>query len=125
MNVWQSELLNEFTEEFAFMNYVDVDDGYGGYTQEWREGAHFTGILLKSNENQDLVSGAQTNTTFYGIKIPRNVPMEYKTVFKRLSDGKTFRCKADEGMRTPSFSQLDIRQMPIEEWVIPTDGSNG
>ena len=119
MSMFDSDLMRDYVTECAFMDKTTKPDGYGGYTQEWTEGAHFDAVILKNNEEAVLASGAADNTTYYGVKVEKQVPLEFRTVFKRMSDGKTFRVKADEGMTTPSFSPMNIKQMPIEEWKIP------
>ena len=119
--MWGSELLSDFMDECVFMDRTTGPDGYGGVRTFWSEGAPFDAVIVKSNDTDILASGAATNTTYYGVKTSKDVPLEYRSVFKRLRDGKTFRVTADQGMHTPDMSRMNMQQFPIEEWEIPSE----
>lgn len=118
MSIMSSELLNEYTADCVFMNEAVVLDGYGGYITTWSEGAPFSAVITEDSSLQAETAGIEFSTSFYGIKVDKNVPLDFPKVFKRLKDGKTFRIRNSEGLKAPSFSPLNMKMMSAEEYSI-------
>ena len=45
-------LLDDMMEQFHIMDKVTSDDGYGGVTTEWKEGATFQGVATFDSSMQ-------------------------------------------------------------------------
>lgn len=121
MSIFDSELLNEYTKEYVFLNKAIVQDKVGGYKTIWTPGAKFDAIVTENNSTEALVASIENKTTFYGVKVERAVPLEYHTVFKRIEDGKTFRIRNADSMTTPSFSEMNMKQLEAEEYTPPEE----
>ena len=118
MNIFDSPLVKDQLCACVIMDRVTSNDGYGGYKRKWSAGAAFDAIITENSSVEASVAAQMTSSTFYGVKCRRNVPLEYHTAFKRVSDGKTFRIKNSESMKTPSFSAMDMKQLEAEEFEL-------
>lgn len=100
-----------------------VNDGYGGYTTTWTEGAEFDAAIVFDTSIQARVAEAQGVTSRYTVTTKKNMHLEYHDVFRRNSDGKIFRVTSDgDDKYTPESASLDMRQVTAEEWQLPTNG---
>ena len=102
-----------------FLNKQKVDDGYGGYKTIWTEGAEFKAAITFDTSIEARVAQAQGVYSLYTITTPRDIVLEYNDVFKRLSDGKTFKVTSDgDDKYTPPSAGLDMRQVTAREWEL-------
>lgn len=122
MSIFDSELIQDYMTACVFLNQSVVADGYGGYITTWTEGAPFDAVIIENNTTEAQVAGIAHKTTFYGVKVERNVPLEFHSVFKRLKDGKIFRIRVADSMDSPSFSPMDLKQLEAEEFT-PTEAT--
>lgn len=118
MSIFDSELIQDQLTACVIMDKITAQDGYGGYVTTWQEGAPFDAIITENGSLEASIAAVEQSTTFYGVKTARAVPLEYHTAFKRLKDGKTFRIKDSEGLKTPSFSAMDMKQLQAEEFEL-------
>ena len=118
MSIFDSPLIQDQLCACVIMDRVTSNDGYGGYKRTWKDGAGFDAIITENSSVEASVAAQMTSSTYFGVKCRRNVPLEYHTAFKRLSDGKTFRIKNSESVKTPSFSAMDMKQLEAEEFEL-------
>lgn len=112
-------LLTEAMEPFIVMDRATVEDGYGGYTKVWTEGAAIVAAAVFDSSMQSRIAAVQGVTSLYTITTPRAVTLEYHDVIKRVSDGKIFRITSDgDDKKTPASAYLDMRQVTAEEWSL-------
>lgn len=114
-------LLEEFMDEFVLFEKVRIPDGEGGFIPTYKEGtATFAGQLVLDSSMQARIAEKQGVTSVYDFMTKRNVHLEYHDVFKRKSDGATFRITSDsDTKRTPQSSSLDLAVHTAERWNIP------
>ena len=111
-------LLDENMENCIRMNKVTVDDGYGGETTQWVDGATFKAAIVFDTSIESRIAQAQGVTSRYTVTISRDRMLEYHDVFRRLSDGKIFRVTSDgDDKYTPRSATLDMRQVTAEEFI--------
>ena len=111
-------LLSETMEKCIVLNKQIVDDGYGGYTTTWTEGAEFSAAIVFDTSIEARVAEAQGVTSRYTVTTSRALTLEYHDVFRRSSDGKIFRVTSDgDDKYTPRRTNLDMRQVTAEELV--------
>ena len=116
-------LLSEAMESCNMLTKSVVNDGYGGYTTTWTEGAEFDAAIVFDTSIQARVAEAQGVTSRYTVTTKKNMHLEYHDVFRRNSDGKIFRVTSDgDDKYTPESATLDMRQCTAEEWTLPTNG---
>ena len=64
------------------------------------------------------VSSFQAPMGRYAVLTPRAVALRFHDVFRRLSDGATFRVLSSEN-HTPPSAGLDLRSVKAERWEVP------
>jgi hypothetical protein len=112
-------LLENAYEDFTIINKAVVDDGYGGTTTVWTDGATIKGAMVFDNSTQMKVAQAMGVTSAYTFTVKKNVELDYHTVVRRESDKKIFRLTSNsDDKKTPEEAALDMRQYTAEEWKI-------
>ena len=115
-------LLDDMMEQFHIMDKVTSDDGYGGVTTEWKEGATFQGVATFDTSMQARAAEKQGVTSMYTVTTSKSVVLQYHDVIKRDRDGKVLRITSDgDDKYTPASAGLNMRQVSAEEFVIPTN----
>lgn len=114
-------LLDEAMTPCTYLNKVKQADGYGGYVTTWTDGAVFDAAIVYDTSLAASVGGIQTTTTNYVVTTRKTMTLEYHDVFRRNSDGKTFRVTSD-GLdhHTPASAGLDMRNVTAEEFILTT-----
>lgn len=120
MSIFNSSLLDEYKKSFRIWHRVSQDDDYGGYEWKWTEGASFDGILTEDVSLTATVAGIETKTKAYGIKVKRNAPLEFKTVFRDEESGKWYIITSDEPLKSPKMSAMDMKILSCQAYE-PTD----
>lgn len=112
-------LLSEAMEECVMLDRITIDDGMGGYTRTWTDGAHFYAAIVFNSSMEARRAEKEGVTSLYTVTIPRANMLEYHDVFRRQKDGKIFRVTSDgDDSFTPASAGLDMRQVTAEEWVL-------
>ena len=112
-------LLTQAMETCVFMEKKRKPDGEGGYTTEWYEGAEFEAAITLDSSIQAQIAEAQGVRGIYTVTVKKQVRMDYHDVFKRLSDGETFRVTSKDDQATPNSANLNARTVRAEEWEVP------
>lgn len=109
-------LLEEAFEKFVVMNKSIVDDGYGGTSTEWAEGAVVSGAMVYNSSNEMRIAQALGSQASYTFTCRKNLFFDYHDVLKRQKDGQLFRItnNADD-YRTPDSASLNMRQYDAEQ----------
>lgn len=112
-----------YKEAFAdcvFLNKSVIDDGYGGTTTAWTEGAHFRAAVALDRSDAVKIAAVLGEVSKYKVTTSKALTLEYHDVFRRTADGKIFRVTSDgDDNHTPPSAGLDMRQVDAEEWKLP------
>ena len=112
-------LLESAYEDFTILNKSVVDDGYGGVTTEWTDGATIQGAIVFDNSTQMKIAQAAGVTSAYTLTVKKSMLLDYHTVLRRESDKKIFRLTSDsDDKKTPEGASLNMRQYSAEEWKL-------
>lgn len=117
-------LLDEYMQETGkcvFMDRRTLPDGRGGIIYEYVEGAEFDAAIYLANSLENVAAELQGVTGLYQVTTKRETRLGYHTIFKRLSDGKTFRVTSKDDSKTPGSASLDMRSVRAEEYELPID----
>lgn len=110
-------LLDNAYEDFTVINKSIVDDGYGGTTTVWTDGATVKGAIVFDSSAQMKVAQAMGVTSAYTLTVKKDVALDYHTVIRRESDKKIFRLTSNsDDRKTPEEAALNMRQYSAEEW---------
>lgn len=111
-----SSLLHDAMEKFVFLDEKTAPDGFGGQISTWNEGAEFDAAAVYDQSLQANVAEVQGVSSLWTVTIPTAVRMDFHKVFKRVSDGKIFRCTSKDFKETPKAASFQVRQVRAEEW---------
>lgn len=112
-------LLDEAMETCVFLNKQRVDDGYGGYTTIWTEGAEFKAAIVFDTSIEARLAQVQGVYSLYTVTTQRDLTLEYGEVFRRKRDSKIFKVTSDgDDKYTPASAGLDMRQVTAREWEL-------
>lgn len=112
-------LLENAYEDFTILNKSVIDDGYGGVTTEWTDGATISGVMVLNGSTQMKIAQQMGVTAAYTMTVKKHIELDYHTVLKRESDGKIFRLTSDtDDKKTPESAGLNMRQYSAEEWEL-------
>ena len=113
-------LLENAYEDFTIINKSVVDDGYGGTTDVWTDGATIRGVMVFNSSMQAKIAQEMGVTSVYTFTVHKDIELDYHTVLRRKSDDKIFRLTSNsDDKKTPPSAGLDMRQYDAEEWRIP------
>lgn len=119
-------LLSDAFENFIVINKAIVNDGYGGYTTEWTEGAIVKGAMVLDSSTLARMAEVTGVKDLYTLTVRKEVELDFHTVIKRVSDNKIFRLTTDsDDKKTPKSAGLNMRQYQAEEWSLPNGQSTG
>ena len=117
-----SHLFEETFEACTMIDRRSVPDGMGGYTKQWVDGAKFTASIDKDNTLAARVAEKQGITEVYTVTTYKGVDLEFHDVFRRESDGLTYRVTSNsKDSETPPRATFQISQVSAERWDLPGD----
>lgn len=109
-------LLDESFESCCIMDKTTEKDGYGGVVTVWKDGAPVECAIIPDGGVEQLTAMQRGWTGSYTVGTRKSVVFQNGDVFKRLSDGKTFRVKSDgTDTKTPGSASIDLRWVKAEE----------
>lgn len=112
-------LLENAYEDFTVINKAVVDDGYGGITVTWTDGAKIKGAMVFDNSAQMKMAMAAGSKSAYTLTVKRDILLDYHTVLRRESDKVIFRLTSNsDDKKTPPTAGLDMRQYSAEEYKL-------
>lgn len=115
------DLVKQFEQygEFVILNRNIIDDGYGGYTSQWVEGAHFYAAVILDDSVEMRAAQAQGVQGNYTVTFEKTMRLPWHTVFRRVSDGQIFRVTSKDEQTPPATSTIKTRITTAEEWELP------
>lgn len=114
-------LLTQVMEDCRILNHVRTDDDYGGYTDEWTEGATFKAAVGKNSSAEQLVAEKQGISEAFTVVVQDTFSLDYHDVFKRLRDNAIFRVtsRTTDSTAHPA-STVRIATVTAERWELPS-----
>jgi hypothetical protein len=118
----QMSLVYDAMEPCTMLDKVTADDGMGGYTTVWTDGAHFQAAITDMTPTEIIAASQRNVKSSYTVITPRSVNLQFYDVFRRESDQKIFRVnKNGNDNKTPRIAELDLRKVIAEEFTIPAE----
>lgn len=116
-----AELIDGYLQPCVMLTKKRVPDGQGGFEAIWTDGDEFDAAIVKDRSLQARVAEKQGVSSVYTITTARGVALEYHEVFRRVSDGATFRVTSDyTDSKPPNVATFDFEQVTAERWELPT-----
>ena len=115
-------LLSEAMEPCVMLHKITSEDDLGSETTRWVTGATFNAAIVFDTSIDAREAQAAGVKSLYTVTTRKSKVLQFHDVFRRLSDGKVFRCTSDgDDKYTPNSATLNMRQVTAEEFV-PTGG---
>ena len=112
-------LLENAYEDFTILNKSIIDDGYGGVTTTWTDGATIQGAMVFDNSAQMKTAMAAGYKAAYTLTVKKHIELDFHTVIRRESDGVIFRLVSNsDDKKTPESAGLNMRQYSAEEFTL-------
>lgn len=112
-------LLDSMRDPCVMMDKRTVSDGMGGFTTVWTEGATFDATIIKNNSNEAVVGQQQGMSELFTVVVDKSITLDYHDVFKRVSDGQTFRLTSSTlDSAAPERSTIPIAKATCERWSL-------
>lgn len=117
-----SNLFERYGEPCVKMERVTIKDPLGGYKTEWIEGVDFVAAISPLNTSEAQIAEAQGMHRIFNVAVDRSLEFKQNDVFKRVSDGQTFRATSHStDMQTPPGASVPNTQFTAEAWEIPPE----
>lgn len=112
-------LLDSMRDPCVMMDKRTVSDGISGFTTVWTEGAAFNANIIKNNSNEAVVGQQQGMNELFTVSVDKTISLDYHDVFKRVSDGQTFRLTSSTlDSAAPERSTIPIAKATCERWAL-------
>ena len=113
-------LYESFYEPCVLLEKSRVPDGEGGWRTVWTDGPQFEAAIVMDTTMTARVADAQGMKSVYTVTTNANLAFDFHDVFRRLSDGKTFRVTSDpKDKTTPEAATFSFEQVTAEAWEVP------
>lgn len=108
-------LIEERMQDFCILDKITVEDGYGGVTVIYQDGAHFSAAATQLQSKEMELAYQQGQKRIYAIFFKPIVGLEKDMRVKRMKDGLVFRVNADpDPNQTASFSAIPLHRTTME-----------
>lgn len=112
-------LIDVMMEDCVMLDKRTVSDGLGGFSYEWAEGASFKAAIVKNTTLEARIAEKQGVTELYTVTVDKGLALQYHDVFRRASDGLTFRVTSNiRDSETPTVASFQNGQVTAERWEL-------
>lgn len=106
-------------DKFQFLNRI-VTNGPFGPVIEWQNGAEFDCLLTFNSSMEARIAEKQQVTSLFSCIVAKETPIEYHSVFKRVSDGTVFRVTSEpKDDESPSIATFSVKAFTAEKYTLP------
>ena len=114
-------LLNDFARKCVLMEKTRVEDGEGGYTVSWTEGAAFDNYQALDSSMEARRAEKEGVTSVYSALVDKTLPIEYNDYFKDTITGLTYRVTSNpEEKESPKSATFALKYFTAERKELPT-----
>lgn len=115
-------IIDEFKTTCTLLEKRRVPDGEGGWYVTWIDGPQFEAAIVMNTTTTARVAEREGMAPIYTVTTERNMPLDFHDVFRRESDGDTFRVTSDaKDVQTPDRASFQFAQVTAEKWALTDD----
>lgn len=116
-------LIEEWKEPCTLIEQKKVSDGESGFYTTWVDGPKFEAAIVLDASTQAVIAERQGMKKIFRVTTPKNAILSFHDVFRRESDGQTFRVTSDgKDVQTPAGSAITpFSQVTAEEYELPLE----
>ena len=112
-------LFERFMEPCVRLIRTKESDGEGGQKSTWTAGEQFLAAVVQDRASEIRVAEREALRKFYTVTTAKEVQLNHQDVFRRLSDGQTFRVTRDgRDVQTPACASFSFAQVSAERWEL-------
>ena len=113
-------LLDSMAETCTLLVKHPVQTPTGGYKTTWIDDTSFTAVIRKDESTEARIAEKQGVTELYTVVVQKGFPLDYHDVFRRTSDGNTYRVTSNiQDRQTPASTAINIGSVTAERWDLP------
>ena len=112
-------LLDDYGRKCVLLEKTNVPDGFGGYETVWKDGIEFQNYQTLESSMEARIAEKQGVTSVYNALVKRDLPIEYQSVFRDETTGKTYRVTSDPSdSQAPKSASFDLKFFTAERWAL-------
>lgn len=112
-------LMKSFMVPFVLLIEVPVNDPLGGFRSQWMESVTFDAFIRKEDAPEVTVAEKSETKERLIIVVPKDTPLKYHSVVRRVSDSETYRVTSTlKDFQTPAMASAQIARADIERWEL-------
>lgn len=113
-------LVNEYMVPCEVLLETKAADSEGGQATVWAPGAAFNAAITPNNNVERVLAERQELTVYYDVLTDKPDALDYFTVFRRQTDGRTFRVTSrGPDLVTPASASFAFSKFTAEGWDLP------
>lgn len=107
-------------DEYVIINKSIVDDGEGGYTTSWSDGATIKAAFDLGNASEQRQAQAQNLKRVYSVTFPKRTPVKYGDYLRKVETGEIYRITSDPtDNKTPDMARNQTCFATAERTELP------
>lgn len=112
-------MMNEWLSTCTLLEKTRIPDGQGGWRTSWSDGPTFTAAITHSSSIEARVAESEGMASTFTVWTEKGTPLDYQDVFRRESDGQTFRVTS-QGLdeQTPDSASFQLTHVSAERWEL-------
>jgi len=113
-------IMEDMACDYCMIVKTEVPDGAGSNTVTYTEGSSFKAVMVHNSSTDAPVAEKEGIDSSFKLYVDKNKEFDYHDIIKRIKDNQAFRITITDGKSTPYVSDMDMKTIMCEKWVIPT-----
>lgn len=110
----------DHADQFQILDRVTTSGPFGPQIS-WHPGLIFDCLLTFNSSMESRIAEQAGVTSLFSGLVEKNIPIEFHTVFKRVSDGATFRVTSEpKDDESPEIASFQVKAFTAEKYELPT-----
>lgn len=116
----KNDFFDVYSKECVLLVKVPVEDGEGGYKNEWIESVKFINYYAQDTSMEARRAEKEGVTSLYSAIVKADVPLSYGNYFKDLTTNHTFRITSEpDEKKAPPNATFPVKFFTAEKKELP------
>lgn len=112
-------MMSEWVSECTLLEKKRIPDGEGGWETSWVDGMPFEAAITHASSIEARVAESEGMGSTFTVWTEKGTPLDYQDVFRRESDGQTFRVTSQGGdEQSPDRASFQLTHVNAERWEL-------
>lgn len=104
-----------FPQKFKFLEKTREPNGLGGFEEVYKEGAEFSGSLVRDTSATIRVAEKEGFTSVYTLTVSPDIPLQEGDLFKSVETGDSFKITSrPKEKQTPAMASFQFQNFSAE-----------